>query len=161
MDWGKVKIDYVTDASTSYRSLASRYGVSATQVANRAKAEGWRHLRERHLHEIETKTMNAISSQRVEQIVKIHDTSYALLNKLQEAVDQVDSTALVRNSKLARGLTGALRDIKELLDIKSDADMQEQAARIDKLHRDAQREESSGNDEIIVKLMDGADDYGK
>lgn len=161
MDWGKVKIDYVTDPSTSYRSLASKYGVSATQVANRSKAEGWRQLREQYLHEIETKTMDALSSQRIGQITKIYDTSCKLLSKLQEAVEQVDSATLVRNAKLARGLTGALRDIKDLLDIKSDADVQEQAARIEKLRRDTQRGDGNDGSEIVVKLLDGADNYGQ
>lgn len=160
MDWEKIKIEYITDPRTSYRSLASKYGVSMTQICNRSKAEGWIALRKQYLSDLETKTLDTLKDQQVAQMTKVKDTAYALLGKLQKAVDSVDSEQLVRNVKLARGLTGALRDIKELLDIKSEADTQEQQARIEKLRREIQKADDGGGNEITVRLMDGAEDYG-
>lgn len=155
MDWGKIKIEYITDPSSSYRSLASKYGVSASQIYNRGKTDGWVQAREQYMSKIEAKTMDAICKKRSSDALKLHNASSAMLDKLQDAIAQVDSASLIGNAKLARGLTSALRDIRELLDVRSDADVQEQEARIDKLRREAAADDNDRNRQITIEIAGG------
>jgi len=46
VDWFVVRKEYLTDATTSYRELAKKYGVSSTTLEKRAKSEGWAELRQ-------------------------------------------------------------------------------------------------------------------
>lgn len=46
VDWLRIKNDYICGGG-SYRALAEKYGVPASALAKRARAEGWRALRPR------------------------------------------------------------------------------------------------------------------
>lgn len=46
VDWLEVRKEYLTDNTSSYRSLAKKYGVSDTTLEKRAKSEGWAELRQ-------------------------------------------------------------------------------------------------------------------
>lgn len=46
VDWLEVKKEYLSDSTTSYRSLAKKYGVSFTTLEKRANREGWSELRQ-------------------------------------------------------------------------------------------------------------------
>lgn len=45
VDWFVVRKEYLTDATSSYRTLAKKYDVSTTTLEKRAKSEGWAELR--------------------------------------------------------------------------------------------------------------------
>lgn len=137
MDWEQAKIDYVSNPNESYRSIAERYGVSQTQVANHSRDEGWRQLREEYLQNVCMKTLDALAAQKARREAKIVSVADKLLNKLDKAVDDCPPEALVKNAKLIRALTGAVLDLKQIHNIRSDLDLQEQKARIEKLRRDA------------------------
>lgn len=157
MDWEQAKLDYITDPQESYRSIADRYGVSATQVANHSKAEGWRQLRDEYLQNVCTKTLEALAKQKAAREVKIVGVADKLLNKLDKAVDDCDPGELVSNAKLVRALTGAVMDLKSIFDIRSQADQDEQSARIAKLRKEAEKEDKSG-DRTIEVVFTGGDD---
>lgn len=46
VDWLEVRKEYLTDATSSYRSLAKKYGVSKETLQKRATGEGWTELRQ-------------------------------------------------------------------------------------------------------------------
>jgi len=46
VDWFVVRKEYLTDATSSYRTLAKKYEVSTTTLEKRAKSEGWAELRQ-------------------------------------------------------------------------------------------------------------------
>lgn len=150
MDWEQAKLDYITDPQESYRTIADKYGVSATQVANHSKAEGWRKLREDYLQNVCTKTLDALAKQKAAREVKIVGVADKLLNKLDTAVDNCEPEALVKNAKLVRALTGAVMDLKSIFDIRSKADEDEQAARIAKLRKEAEKEDNNVNEIEVV-----------
>lgn len=157
MDWERAKVEYITNPKESYRSLAARYGVSATQVANRSREENWRELRAQHLQDVCTKTVEAIGEKRVERMTRLQGAADKLLLKLEQAIDGLDGDSLVRNAKLPRGLTGAMRDIKEILDLRADADIREQEARIERLRAGMEQEKDSG----VTLVIDGGEDDWK
>lgn len=46
VDWLVVRKEYLTDSTSSYRTLAKKYGVSLTTLERRAKSAGWAELRQ-------------------------------------------------------------------------------------------------------------------
>lgn len=99
MDWEAAKIEYITDTKASYRSIATKYGVSSTQVANRSKAEGWRDLREQHLQNLCTKTLESIADHHADKLARIQDITDKLLDKLEQAVAELNITLATNTHK--------------------------------------------------------------
>lgn len=150
MDWEKARIEYVTNPKVSYQTIADRYGVSRTQVANRSRDEGWRQLRDDYLKSVCTKTLDVLAEQAADREVKIVSVADKLLSKLDQAVDGCNPVDLLGNPKLARALTGAVLDLRTIFDIRSRADKDEQEARIAKLRKEAQKEEHRDNTIEVV-----------
>lgn len=99
MDWEQAKIEYITDTNSSYRSIAEKYGVSPTQVANRSKSEGWRALREQHLQTICTKTLESIADHHADKLARIQNITDKLLDKLEQAVAELNITLATNTHK--------------------------------------------------------------
>jgi C4-type Zn-finger protein len=59
------------------------------------------------------------------------------------------------NTQSMKNLSGVLKDIKEILMVRSDADMREQEARIAKLKKEAEKEEHGSGDVTVV--IEGGD----
>ena len=152
MDWEKARIEYVTNPKVSYQTIADRYGVSRTQVANRSRDEGWRQLRDDYLKSVCTKTLDVLADQAADREVKIVSVADKLLSKLDQAVDDCNPVDLLGNPKLARALTGAVLDLRTIFDIRSRADKDEQEARIAKLRREAERDERKPEPiEVVIR----------
>ena len=89
MDWQSIKTEYIT-TKTSYRKLASKYGVSATAIANKSKVEKWVEQREQFLNKTFTKTVEVASKKQADRMARIMDASDRLLEKLEKAIDELD-----------------------------------------------------------------------
>lgn len=154
IDWAAIKTEYIT-TDTSYRKLAQKYGVSTTQICNVGKDEGWVEQREQFLNKTSAKTIEKISQQEANRAAKIHSVADKLLLKIEAIAD----SPRPMNSKDIRALTAAIRDLKEIQNVRSDADRREQEARIEKLRKET-REETC-NDEIKVIMEADLDEYSK
>jgi len=160
LDWEAAKVEYICDCKATYRSIAEKYGCSQTQVANRSKDEGWRALREEYLQKSLKNSLDAVADRRKEHALKIDSAAAALLDKLVEAIDACTSGDLLGDGRLARALTGALIDLQKIHNIKSDADMREQEARIANLQRQAVRDDAGAN-EITVVIGEEAGEWAE
>ena len=151
VDWQAIKTEYIT-TNTSYRKLAQKYGVNHAVIGQRAKAEKWVDLRRQHIDKTQTKTLNAISNKQVDRAAKLIGVSDLLLDKIKSLVEgHPEVLAVPQNMK---HISGVLKDIKDIQMIKSDADMREQEARIDKLRADAAANRNDDDDdETGVVLM--------
>jgi hypothetical protein len=155
-DWNKIKTEYIT-TNTSYRKLAQKYGVHYNAIANRAKQEDWISQRERYCDRTVTKTVTAISDKQVDRAARLQSVADRLLQKVERLMDIDDKMledsegeASILGAKGMKSLSGILKDIGEIQGIKSDADMREQEARIEKLRREAEREDDTTNEIEIV-----------
>ena len=75
-------------------------------------------------------------------------------------MDDMNMAELFMDKQALRQITGALKDLKDVQMIRSDADMREQEARIRNLQRQA--DEAGGSKEPIrVIIDDGASEYSK
>lgn len=156
-DWQKIKTEYITNPDTSYRELSQKYGVHYTNIAKRAKKEDWQQQRKQQANATQTKMIQAVERRKVDRAAKLMDVSDLLLQKIESLVEELD--VMDASPKDIRSLSAAIKDIKEIQMIRSDADIREQEARIEKLRREAYRDDQSGT--ITVRLPGGLEDYAQ
>lgn len=154
-DWKAIKTEYIT-TDTSYRKLAQKYGVSYNAIGNRSRDEKWQELRDQHLTKTMTKTMNAIASQQASRAARLQCVADKLLTKIEKLLDE--NEGLLADTQAAKDVSVILKNLKDVQMIRSDADMREQEARIEKLRKEA-KEESGNKEPIKVILGDGLDKY--
>lgn len=153
MDWDKIKTEYITDDSTSYRKLAKKYGINYVTIGDRARKEGWAKEREQFRTKSLTKTLNKIAERQSDRAARFFTLTDTLYDKLKEALSLVDPT----DTQGIRQITASLKDLKEMQSLKSDADMREQEARIRNLERQAQAEEESND--VVVTIASEAEEF--
>ena len=149
-DWQKIKTEYIT-TDTSYRKLAQKHGVHYNAIANRAKQEGWISQRNQYCDTTVTKTVDAISNSQVDRASKLVSVADLLLDRVKNIVES--KPELLANTQSIKNLSGVLKDIKEVQMIRSDADMREQEARIKKLQKEAEQEDT--NTEVVITFGSG------
>lgn len=149
-DWQKIKTEYIT-TDTSYRKLGEKYGVGYSVIGERARLEGWVEQREQFRNKTLTDTVEAISNKQVDRTANLISVADKLLARVQDLVE-MDSELLVAPQNL-KHISGVLKDIKEIQMIRSDADMREQEARIKKLQKEAEQEDT--NTEVVITFGSG------
>ena len=158
-DWNKIKTEYLT-SDTSYRKLAQKYGVNAITIAKKASKEDWVSQRQQQADRTLSKTLTAVSNRQVNRAVRLQEVADKLLNKIEAAVDDYNMEVLLVDRQSLRQITGALKDIKDIQMIRSEADLREQEARIAKLLKEAEREDSGPN-KVVIQIEGGEDTWSK
>ena len=158
-DWNKIKTEYLT-SDTSYRKLAQKYGVNATTIAKKASKEDWVSQRQQQANRTLSKTLTAVSNRQVNRAARLQKVADKLLNKIEAAVDDYNMGVLLVDRQSLRQITGALKDIKDIQMIRSKADLREQEARIAKLLKEAEREDSGPN-KVVIQIEGGEDTWSK
>ena len=158
-DWNKIKTEYLT-SDTSYRKLAQKYGVNATTIAKKASKEDWVSQRQQQADRTLSKTLTAVSNRQVNRAARLQKVADKLLNKIEAAVDDYNMAVLLVDRQSLRQITGALKDIKDIQMIRSEADLREQEARIAKLLKEAEREDSGPN-KVVIQIEGGEDTWSK
>ena len=158
-DWNKIKTEYLT-SDTSYRKLAQKYGVNATTIAKKASKEDWVSQRQQQANRTLSKTLTAVSNRQVNRAARLQKVADKLLNKIEAAVDDYNMEVLLVDRQSLRQITGALKDIKDIQMIRSKADLREQEARIAKLLKEAERE-NSGPNKVVIQIEGGEDTWSK
>ena len=151
MDWNAIRQDYITDESSSYRKLGQKYGLSYTAIGDRARKEGWAEQRTQYLNETLSKSINAIGKAQAKRAERVVNVADKLLLKIEAVIDSYDGEALIANTQALKHITGALKDIKDIQMIKSDADLREQEARIANLRRQVDKEDGSDAPMLVVE----------
>ena len=89
VSWEAIKTEYIT-TDTSYRKLAQKHGVSYQAICHRSQDEGWIALREQHMNKTVTKAIDKIGNKKVDKIARIDDLADKLLEKLEQAITELD-----------------------------------------------------------------------
>ena len=152
MDWKRIKAEYIA-GGTSYRKLAEKYGVPRTTLERKAKDEKWTNLRRQTEGKTEAKIVDAIIEKNAEIDDKYFRIVDKLLDKAESTIDEVDKW----HPTLLKEMATTMKYLKECKGIKSDADMREQEARIDKLRKEAEREDNTVDEiEVVFKAGEEA-----
>lgn len=150
--WEKIKTEYISSDTSSYRQLEKKYGVSYAKIQGRAYKENWKSERDEFLSNRLNKSLDLLSTHQAEECAKAFMVANKLLEKIEKAVDAVEDadTGAIKN------LAIALKDLKEIGAFRADMDRKEQMARIKKLEKEAAEEQT---DKEITVIIQGADDY--
>lgn len=148
MDWKKIKKEYIA-GGISYRKLAEKHGVSFSTLEKTARREGWRELKRQADEKTATKAVEAVANQnaRFEDAVDL---------ALVAACEYLKTPGRLRAVDL-KDVTTALKNIRDLKGIKSEADMEEQRARIEALRARAgitNDDEDGGGGIILMSDVD-------
>jgi uncharacterized protein YjcR len=130
VDWNKLKAEYIA-GGISYRKLAEKHGVSFNTLKDIAVGEKWTELRQQAHNEATTKIVEKV----IEENTKLDVDIYKVADKLLEKIEQMIGLDALTTQSI-KHLTSAIKDIKDVKGIKSDIDLKEQNARIDKLHKE-------------------------
>ena len=153
MDWSRIRKDYIAGRG-SYRELSAKYGVPYRTLADRAKAEKWVELRNQSRAKAASKTVETVADANGRVQTRMQDAAEALMGKVVEGVLAADP----EDARNLKAYSGVLRDLKEVLDLRTPLDVKEQEARIEKLRRDAE-DKNAGGMAITVRLEGDMDEY--
>lgn len=153
-DWQAIKTEYIT-TDTSYRKLAQKYGVSYNAIGNKSRQENWQEMRDQHLTKTMTKTVNAIGNKQAERTAKLIGVSDLLLDRVKSLIEDTPEVLILPQN--IKHISGVLKDLKDIQMIKSEADLREQEARIDKLRKEAMVEKE--NNEVKVTMVGELEEY--
>ena len=155
MDWAAIKTEYIT-TDTSYRKLAQKYGVSTTQICTVGRDEKWVEQREQYLNKTVAKTIEKISNQEANRAAKIHSVADKLLQKIEA---MADSSKPITEKGL-RALTASVKDLKEILGVRSELDRKEQEARIDALRQKSMTGDGDEDETGVILLPPRREESG-
>ena len=153
-DWRKIKAEYIKGAS--YRKLADKYKVSFSQIQKVGAREKWTDLRNQSRRKQDEKIVESIATQGARMVDGIQSLADLLLEKIKDGVN--DGTLIV-DSQSIRQITASIKDLRDIKGMKSELDMQEQMARIEKLRKEATIENESKDIKVIIS--GDLDDYSE
>lgn len=151
--WAAMRTEYAQDAACSYRKLEARYGIGRATIAARGREEDWEGLRKAYLAKSAPAMVDALVDRQVERAKRVHSIADTMLDKLEAAMEEYDIADMLKDKRGLQALTGALRTLKEIQDVRCVLDDEEQRARIAALRKQAEREETSS--EITVRIAGG------
>lgn len=149
MDWKKLKAEYIA-GGTSYRKLAEKYKANLSVLKRIAKDENWVGLREQCKAKAATKIVEIESDKQADRMRRLLSVSDKLLQAVEDAVDAFQVGELLLDKGALKSLSGTIKDIKDIQNIKSQLDIEEQKARIAILKKQAQAEDTASNDIRVV-----------
>ena len=153
-DWKKIEAEYIT-TETSYRKLAQKYGLNQATVAQKAKAEDWVGKRKQQASTAQAMILEKDINKKVDRATKLYNAADELLAKI---VTGISSVSIV-SPTAAKNYSDALKNIKEIHMIRSEADMREQEARIRNLEKQA--EQDNNKEPIKVVIEKNLEEYSK
>lgn len=142
-NWKKIKAEYIR-GGTSYRKLAEKHGVSFSSIRRRAEKERWTDLRTQAEQKASIKIVESVASQDAEHEDNFQSLADTLLQHIAANI-----TVLATNATSCKDLSVAIKNLRDIKGVKSDLDVQEQIARIEKLRKDA-KEDDNGTTDIKV-----------
>lgn len=146
--WSKIKAEYIS-GGTSYRKLAKKYDVSFNTLKDIAVREKWTELRQQAHNDATTKMVDVVSTKNAE----IDNKYFSLVDKLLEKAEEVIENTTVWQISNLKQMANAMKYLKECTGVKSDGDMLEQQARIDKLRKEIDSDKVDESKPSGVVLM--------
>ena len=152
MDWKQIKAEYIA-GGTSYRKLCEKYGCALSTIKRIAKDEDWVGLRNQCKAKTATKIIELESDKQAERMKRLLTVSDKLLEAVEDAVEKFQAGELMLDKGALKSLSGTIKDIKEIQNIKTELDIEEQKARIANLRKQAEAENTTN--EVAVTIAGG------
>ena len=139
--WDKLRLEYISSPDVSMRGLQKKYGIPFNAIKNRVDSEEWNKKREEYATRSMQKSIDFLAENRAKECTKAFKVASVILDKIEAIVSKIDdeSPDALRDIKSA---TSAIKDLKEIGLFRAELDRQEQMARINKLRKDAEEEQT-------------------
>lgn len=154
IDWKTIETEYVT-TDISHRQLAEKYGICRSTISKKATDDKWSEKRNKHRDKTVSKAVNAVGTKQADRAAKLIGVSDLLLTKVKSLLE-ADEELLVDTS-IMKDVSIILKNLKDIQMIRSEADLREQEARIDKLRKEAMVEKE--NNEVKVTIIGELEEY--
>lgn len=178
-DWILLRREYGQGSTAA--ALSRRYGIPESTLRSRIKRENWKKIEPGQ--KVTQKTYVEKDEQREERLRRVDALADSMLTCLERAVEELDTVTRSVKEKVKkedgsdvttdytqridgekgiidRGglkqLTGVLKDLKDVLMLRSDADTREQEARIARIQKELERETAQN---IRVTLEGGCESF--
>lgn len=156
MDWKRIKKEYIK-GGISQRKLAEKHGVPYGTLRKIAEKEKWTELRAKAGEKADAEIARNVGKSMGRAQCRVFEVAELLLSKLAGYAE--DRELLDPDS--IRKLTGALKDLRDIIGAKTDVDLREQTARIAKLEADVEAAKTGQEQKsILVELM-GLEEYAE
>ena len=156
IDWKTIETEYVT-TDISHRQLAEKYGICRSTISKKATDDKWSEKRNKHRDKTVSKAVSAVGTKQAERTAKLIGVSDLLLDKVKSLLEC--NPELLMMPQNIKHISGVLKDLKDIQMIKSEADLREQEARIDKLRKEAMVEKE--NNEVKVTILGELEEYSE
>ena len=154
IDWKTIETEYVT-TDISHRQLAEKYGICRSTISKKATDDKWSEKRNKHRDKTVSKAVNAVGTKQASMAAKLYGVGGLLLDKVKSLLE--DNPEVLADTSSMKDVSVVLKNLKDLMSVKSDIDMREQEARIDKLRKEAMVEKE--NNEVKVTIQGELEEY--
>lgn len=154
IDWKTIETEYVT-TDISHRQLAEKYGICRSTISKKATDDKWSEKRNKHRDKTVAKAVNAVGTKQANMTAKLYGVGGLLLDRVKLLLE--DNPEVLADTSSMKDVSVVLKNLKDLMSVKSDADMREQEARIDKLRKEAMVEKE--NNEVKVTMAGELEEY--
>ena len=148
IDWKTIETEYVT-TDISHRELCDKYGICRSTISKKASEEKWTETRNKHRAKTVSKAVNAVGTKQAEMAAKLYGVGGLLLDRVKLLLE--DNPELLADTSSMKDVSVVLKNLKDLMSVKSEADMREQEARIEKLRREAEPDKGTETPKLIVE----------
>lgn len=148
-DWNAVKTEYIT-TSISYRKLCEKHNIPFNTLQCRAKKEKWVEARRKHQDKIVAKSVKKAESKAVDYKKTLYEIAYKVARQLNDMTEQNTIFDLAAMGIKPKDITGAIKDLEDALHVKSESDLREQEARIDKLRKETESSNESKDIKVVI-----------
>ena len=155
-DWQKIKTEYIRDTNISTRQLAAKYGVSYSALCQRCAREKWVEARKRKQSILDAKVIERAAEREADRAAATYDAADIALETVTALLQKDVDTDTISVADL-KTITGALKDIKYVLGIRSDTEKAIQEERLEALRREKKREEQQ-DDKTVTLVFKGMTD---
>lgn len=152
-EWSKIKAEYIR-GGISTRKLAEKHGVSYSTLKKKCITEEWTKLRERKESKATARIVDACATKEAEQSCKAYEAADLAIEKI---------ITMLQDPELGTGgmmnLMSALKSAVSVKNMRTEADMREQEAKIAKLRWEV---EGRGQDPSLeIVLPDALKEYAE
>lgn len=173
-DWSKIRLEYVTKNKITYRELCEKYGCSMSVLTKRASEEKWTEERKKQRKRVETKTKEKVADREAEknakQLVTCKDLAEDLLEKLSQAIDELNIHLLKISEKdsftkedAKKGMVDVVirkEKLKKAKSIIKTDDIKKLSAALKDINDILAEGDEDTSNKITVILQGAVDEYG-
>lgn len=152
INWTKIKSEYCRGASIT--ALSKTYNVAKSTISVRCKKENWQVSREKRTNRIEQKVERQIIAKKSEYEQAFLEALFELTVKTMDGI----KCCAKKNSKSLKEYSSILKDLRDIGVYRSNLDLKEQKARIEKLMKESTKD-TIEDKAIEVSFYDAIEEY--